>query len=127
MDSIVPIVVALIYATTQIILTIYSANKANAAKKQAVVATDIAAEVSESVGPKNGATIRDLLQEIRDFQEYQHKRNHDMINMLVASNARQDMIGIKLGIEMPNKEKLLPLMEEAATNYETHYGNTEQN
>lgn len=126
MDSgdIATVLVALLYCITQLIITIYSARKSNAAKKQATAANlqateakDIVAEVNESVGPRNGSTVRDLLYEIKTFQEYQHNRNHDIMNLLVSGNAKLDFIGMRLGLEMPNREKLLPLFEQAVLNY----------
>lgn len=42
------------------------------------------ASVARSVGPENGQSLHDLLERIIGFEEYQHTRNHDVMNILIG-------------------------------------------
>lgn len=50
----------------------------DAVKEGAAKADDVA----KAVGPANGTTVLELLKQIKAFEEYQHGRNHDVINHL---------------------------------------------
>lgn len=94
------IIVASIYAISQTIVAIIGLRRSSSAKIKAQEATNIVTQVSESVGPANGKTLRELLEKNNEFWEYQHKRNHDILNMLVTINMKIDYLGTCLDVPM---------------------------
>lgn len=45
-------------------------------------AKDSSAEAAKALGAANGTTVLALLHEIKGFEEYQHGRNHDLLNAI---------------------------------------------
>jgi hypothetical protein len=66
--------------------------KAGEAAQLATVASQHSASAAAALGPANGHTVLELLAEIRDFEEYQHGRNHDILNELTHLKASTPML-----------------------------------
>lgn len=69
--------------------------------------------VQQSVGHANGSNIKEilhvntlLLQELTKLQEYQHKRNHDIMALQASNAMRLHLLGKALGVDIPAPEKL---------------------
>lgn len=107
------VLVACIYGVTNLLGTVYAARRANAARVQAKGARTVAEEVSASVGPSNGKNITqtlnantELLTHLTALSDYQHKRNHDILNALAANALRLHLLSLKIGV--PTQEPTPP-------------------
>lgn len=60
-----------------------------------------------AIGPRDGETISALLWRIAEFEEYQHDRNHDILNVLQRVILQNDLVMRALGIS-PRRVRLPP-------------------
>lgn len=98
-SDIAAICVAVIYGVAHM----YTAYQSREAKHSAE-------KVASSVGPPNDEeTVRSLLEELREFNRYQHQRNHDIANTINGNSLRLYLIGKELGVDIPPpKDEPLP-------------------
>lgn len=102
------IVVAIIYGIFNLAATIIGAKKASTAVNKADLVDSKVQRIEQSVGPVNGESIHEVLQKVRQFQEYQKERNHDIIGLLTSALISQSIIARHQGIELPSFKKPEP-------------------
>ena len=90
---------------------IQKVEEGNAAASRAAGAAAHAAtksiEVADSLNPEHGPSLMDLLNQLIEFEKYQHIRNHDMLNAVA---------GVPLMIDL--MERILNVLENRETGKE---------
>lgn len=113
-DAIALIIVGFFTAVVQCFGIVYAGRNAKNAKQSAENAvttahttqelvktgTEKVKEVQASVGESDGDTIKDLI-------KYQHKRNHDILDQIYATNMRLDVLGRTLGADLPPVKEIV--------------------
>lgn len=79
--------------------TITAAILAGMSRTAAKGAHETAAKVDSSVGSANGATLIELMHKFNEYEEYAHKRNHDVLGQLTLVTG-----GIPLLIQLTERQ-----------------------